>query len=146
MFSPNEKYLVCIPGKVYGQKAENYFHEIWDMDTMKFLCKIEGQRLADDCLSFHPNSNSIALISDNNTIKVFDIHTGYMLVEYPFIADKHIKLVSFSEDGSMLYAQSTECSIYSWIFENLQQLIDETIGRFKECELTSEERKKYYLD
>ena len=146
LFSPNEEYLVCVSGMNPWLSTKGYFHEIWDITSCNLLCKIEGQYANVRSLSFHPNSQSIASISDNNSIKVFDVHTGILLVEYPFIANKTIEAVSFSEDGRVLYAQATDKNTYAWSFDDLQVLIDETRERFKDNPLTSKERKKYYLD
>ncbi len=57
-----------------------------------------------------------------------------------------VESVSFSPDGHYIVSASYDGTVRIWDFPPLQQLIDETRERFKDRQLTPEERQKYYLE
>ena len=146
VFSPNEEYMVSISGMNLGHTVTGYVHEVWDINNLKLLCKIEGQHSKVNAISFHPNNNVIASVSDYNSIKVYDVQTGILLVEYPYLSDIIIDCISFSDDGKNLYIQEKDGNTYKWAFPELQELINNNLDCFSDQHLTPEERKKYYLD
>lgn len=57
-----------------------------------------------------------------------------------------IESASFSPDGTKIVSASGDYTIRIWGFPPLQELIDKTRERFKDRELTPEERRKFYLE
>lgn len=53
---------------------------------------------------------------------------------------------TFSPDGKRIVSASVDGTIRIWSFPPLQDLIDQTRERFKDCPLTPEERRMYYLE
>lgn len=57
-----------------------------------------------------------------------------------------VNSASFSPDGRKIVSASWDKTIRIWEYPPLQELIDQTRERFKDRELTPEERRMYYLE
>jgi WD40 repeat protein len=58
----------------------------------------------------------------------------------------NVTTASFSPDGRYIVSASADGTVKIWDFPPLQELIDSTRERFKDRELTQEEKRKYYLE
>ena len=80
--------------------------------------------------------------SSDNTIGIWDKQTGLELMKL----EGHtapVKSAVFSPDGKQILSASSDGSVRRWDFPPLQDLITHIHSRFKDCEFTSEERKRY---
>ncbi|MBR5013781.1 MAG: PD40 domain-containing protein [Bacteroidales bacterium] len=97
-------------------------------------------------VSFSPDGRYIVSGSYDRTIRIWDVSTG---VEVRPALEEHtasVTSVSFSPDGRYIVSGSFDKIIRRWDFPPLQELIDQTRERFKDRQLTPEERKMFYLD
>lgn len=87
----------------------------------------------------------IIAVCGENVIQVWDKDAKVCLSSFTnekkdllnaFLSNDNRNVISVSSDGSIRY----------WEFPPLQELIDQTRERFKNRQLTEEERRKYYLD
>ena len=73
----------------------------------------------------------------------------YKLEHYKFPLEGHtrnINSAAFSPDGKFIVSAANDGTIRIWDFPPLQELIDQTRKRFKDRQLTPEEKRKYYLE
>ncbi len=136
LFSPDGKYLVI---SSYGKDVL-----ICDAITGQNLHSLHGHSEYVNYASFSHDGKRVVSASHDQTVRIWDTFTGLCLqviqtdtvnVESVFFSpdDKHIVIVA---DGI----------IRIWYYSPLQELIDQTRKRFKDCQLTPEERKKYYIE
>lgn len=119
---------------------------IWDINKMcSKLPPLLGHTNHVWSIAFSNDGSKIVSASEDNTIRVWDVNTGICLV----VLKEHEKRVThaeFSPDGRSIVSSSADGTIRIWDFPSLQELIDKTRERFKNRKLTSEERRKYYLE
>ena len=96
--------------------------------------------------AFSPDGKCIVSASWDNTIRIWDAQTGRQIgVPLEGHAEAVYSAV-FSPDGKRIVSASNDYSIRIWDFPPLEDLIDSTRERFKNRQLTLEERRKYYLE
>ena len=135
-FSPNGNYAVSA--------SNDYTIRVWDMKTNTLFRKIEGESAASSAF-FCPDGRSIVSAHGDGTIRVWDTETGISIQTIEGHNDS-IYSCSFNSKGDKIISVSSEKNVSIWDFFPLQQLIDETRERFKNRQLTPEERQKYYLE
>lgn len=122
---------------------------VWSISG-KPLDTIKGHKGGVNSAYYSPDDKYIVSASNDSTVKVwrangckqvftyeeiytFTGHHGRVLhAEFP----DNIHIVSSSDDGAIL----------KWDFPSLEDLIDQTHERFKDCPLTDKERWMYYLE
>ena len=134
--SPNGKYIVA---------SNDEKIEIRENSTGEILKKLEGHTndVVDAC--FSPNGRYIVSASNDSTIRIWDVHSGKCLQLFNRIKDSPVS-VAYSPDGGKIVAGYSNGEVVILPFPSLQDLIDETRKRFKDRQLTPEERRKYYLE
>ena len=88
---------------------------------------------------FSPNGKYIITASNDNTMSIWDEENGAELLSLEG------NVSAFSTDCQHIVSASNN-TIKTWPFPPLQELIDETRERFKNRQLTPEERRAYYLE
>ena len=120
---------------------------IWDAQTGKPLGDpLEGHTNTIYSVAFSPDGKYIVSASVDNTIRIWDAQTGKQ-IGTPL--EGHTGLVesaAFSPDGKRIVSASADHTIRIWDFPSLQELIDQTRERFKDRQLTLEERRQYYIE
>ena len=119
--------------------------KIWDMSNGTIVREWTAHRRGIHYVQFSPDGKTIASASWENNAKIWDVATGRMVHELKG-HDKMVTSVSFFPDGHTIITSSEDGTIKTWDFQPLQQLIDQTRERFKNRQLTPEERQKYYLE
>ena len=118
---------------------------IWDIE--KGICTkvLEGHTDAVLRVCYSPDSKYIATASADETIRVWNAETGDCIhvVDHPH---NNINIISFSSDGKHVITATRDSIVRQYDFPLLQDLIDQTRERFKDRQLTEEERKMYYLE
>ncbi|MBQ5574827.1 MAG: PD40 domain-containing protein, partial [Bacteroidales bacterium] len=96
--------------------------------------------------SFSPDGKYIVSAYSDNTVRIWDAKTGQQVGNPLEGHTGDVYSASFSPDGRYIVSSSWDNTVRIWDFPPLQELIDSTRERFKDRELTQEEREKYYLD
>lgn len=97
------------------------------------------------CASFSPNGKYIVSASEDMTIRIWNIQSCSCIQIFN-TNDDFIDCVDFTPDGKYIISINYNNVVRIWRFYSLQELIDETVIRFKTRQLTMVERKKYYLE
>ena len=83
--------------------------------------------------------------SEDKTVRVWDVGTGICIRVFEG-HNYDVKSAVFSSDGKKIVSAACDRTFKIWDFPPLQDIIDQTRERFKDCPLTPEERKQYYLE
>lgn len=116
---------------------------IWDMENGECLQILKGHTECVMSADFSPDCQLIVSSSLDNTIKIWDVHSGKCLQS---IDNQYHSPAYFTLDGWHVASISDDDHAYVWEFLPIQKLIDKNHERFKNRQLTLEERKVYYLD
>ena len=134
-FSPDGEKIVLAS---VGDKTVH----VWDFKkNEEFL--IEGHKNSVRSVAFSPDGEKIVSASDDKTVRVWNFKKRTLIKVFDGIEGGHISVV-FSPNGNKIV--STGSNIRVWDFPPLQTLMDKARERFKNCPLTKEERRKYYLN
>ncbi|MBR6749124.1 MAG: hypothetical protein IKM10_01320 [Bacteroidaceae bacterium] len=136
-FSPDEKYIVSA--------SWDKTIKIWSTENWECIKTLEGHTFWVQSATFSPDPDGKYIVSASwdKTIKIWDTTYGVCVktIECASEADD----ANFSRDGrQIVYATGSKINIIE--FPPLQELIDDTRERFKNRELTPEERRMYYLE
>ena len=96
-------------------------------------------------IAVSPDEKFLVATSNDNTLQVYDVEKGDVIL----ILKGHnggVNSAVFDSQGKRIVSSSDDGTIRIWEFPALQDLIDQTREQFKDCPLTEEDRKKYYLD
>lgn len=138
-FSPDGKRVVS--------GISNYL-QFWDASTCTPIegYSFEGHTGDVRAVAYSPDGKYIVSGSKDSTIRIWDVASGKQIGR-PFAEHiSPVNYVSFSPDGKRILSKSEDGTVRIWDFPSLQDLINETRKRFKDCELTPEERKSFYLE
>ena len=137
-FSPDGKYIVSA--------SDDGTIRIWEAKTGQAVGKpLEGHIDRVYSASFSPDGKYIVSSSSDKTIRIWDAKTGHAM-GYPLeVQTGGVFSSYFSPDGKSIVSAS-EDGIQIWNFPSLQDLLNQTRERFKNRQLTKEERQKYYLE
>lgn len=135
VFSPNDKYI--------ASASLDKTIRIWDANTLECIHILKGHTTAVMNVSFSPDSKYVVSTSPDNTIRVWEVSTGHCI----FVIDNEERSgTSFTTDGRHIVSNFSDNSVDVWEFLPIQELIDDNRERFKNRQLTPEERKSFYLD
>ena len=95
---------------------------------------------------FSPDGKRIISASGDETIRTWDAQTGKQIGDPLKGHTWPVCSAAFSPDGKHIVSASYDKTIRIWDFPPLEDLIDQTRERFKNRQLTPEERRKYYLE
>ncbi|MBR2025659.1 MAG: hypothetical protein IKA07_00820 [Alistipes sp.] len=116
------------------------------MGAKKSFLNLIGHTDQINHISYSSDGRYILSASKDKTIKVWETKYGHCVKTYK----GHLGPVNsafFSPDGTNVISASDDGTIKIWEgIRPLQELIDETRERFKNCPLTANEREKYYLE
>lgn len=136
-FSNNSKYLAST-----GYDGKTI---VWDMATRNLVCTLKGHKSIVWSANFSPNDKQIVTASTDSSIIVWDIKSGTKLLTFRGHSER-VNYASFSPDGKYIVSASDDGGVQLWSLPSLDTLIYRTNERFKNRQLTPEERRKYYLE
>lgn len=116
---------------------------IWGMEKDNYEIKsIDGDGF--HSVSYSPDGKYISA-GGWQDLYVWDAETGVEVQLYKGHTSM-INSVKYSSNGRNIVSSSEDGSIHIWNFPPLQELIDQTRTRYKNRQLTPEERRRYYLE
>lgn len=133
-------------GKLIACQMQNEDVKIYNVNTNQQVGKSIRGNSSVRIAAFSPDGKFIALASIDGTIRICDIGTGLQLGDIIEAHTTTISSISFCPNGKHIMSASYDGTVKIWDFPSLQELIDETRERFKNRQLTPEERRKYYLE
>ena len=136
-FSPDNKTIASV--------SWDNTVKIWDLETGRVISEWEAHHSGIHSVSFSPDGKRLLTVSWEKNVKIWDVATGRLVHEL-IGHTKNVTSAAFSPDGTQILTSSEDGTIKLWDFLPLQELIDMTRNRFKDRQLTSEERRKYYLE
>ena len=138
-FSPDGKYIVSAS---WDNTAR-----VWDVASGQCVQTLEGHGDLVYSAIFNNDGSRIITASKNGTIRVWAISTDqWRCVDILEGHEKAVNFASFGSDDNHIVSVSDDGTIRNWYIPPLQDLIDQTRERFKDCPLTDEERRMYYLE
>ena len=132
--SPDGKYVLT--------SSENVIY-LWEINTGKCVSELDGHVSYVYACAFSPDSKYVVSTSHETIVKVWDWRAG-ICVASENLGQYHA--VQFSPDGRHIVVAWWGGIVRIWDFPPLQELIDQAHERFKNRQLTPEERRKYYLE
>ena len=146
--SPNHVPLVSIDHK--GERiicsTNNYDIKVWDFLSGEPVhpCEEDNDELIPFLLT--PDKKYIVGITTGEPIvKVWE-RKSEMCIQMFMGHSKRVWSFAFNPQGDRVVSASSDRTIKIWEFPSLQTIIDETRDSYKNCPLSSEERKQYYLE
>ena len=135
-YSPDGQYIVAA--------TDNDILRVWNATTGILVRKMVGHAKGINCVAFSPNGEYIVSASEDSTVRIWNVETGIEILMLDQNSGR-VFSAAFSPDGTRIVTAPDE-EIHIWDFPAIQDLIDQTREQFKDCPLTEEERRKYYLD
>ena len=136
-FSPDGRYLVSAS---YDKSIR-----VWDLSSKRCVHILEGHTGNVCSARFSPDGKYIISASDDESVRIWNTKNGKCIEELYGHTDC-VSSAAFSSDGKCIVSISRDSTIRVWDFPSVQALLDKSRKRFKNRQLTSEERRKYYLE
>lgn len=96
-----------------------------------------------EMMSLSKDGKFIICVCDRKYINIVDINNGVCL--NTFESDR-VVYAAMREDNRTIISATSDGLIQYWDYIPLQELIDKLRRRFKNRQLTPEERKRFYLE
>lgn len=135
-YSPDGQYIVAA--------TDNDILRLWNATTGVLVREMVGHAKGINYVAFSPNGEYIVSASEDSTVRIWNVETGIEILKLDQNAGR-VFCAAFSPDGTRVVTAPDE-EIRIWDFPAIQDLIDQTREQFKDYPLTTEERKKYFLD
>ncbi|MBO4612063.1 MAG: TIR domain-containing protein [Bacteroidaceae bacterium] len=118
----------------------------WDVKDGQIKWKKEVRDIVNSITCSCDGNYLVATIADINTpLIIIDTHNGDTIVTFDGVLSEP-KSAFFSQDGRYVISTEKGGAIYWWDFPLLGELISNTREQLKSRQLTSEERKRFYID
>ncbi|MDD3861180.1 MAG: caspase family protein, partial [Bacteroidales bacterium] len=105
-FNSNSDYVNCVIFNPSGKSVLTSLGEIWDIETGKLICKLEGPNVDLYKLSFSPDGKKIIAI-ESSTVKIWESETGKLINSF----SDHSGFISnaeFSSDGKNILTSAAD--------------------------------------
>jgi WD40 repeat protein len=112
-FTPDGKRLGLVVARTDQENGNNVFSiRLWDSATGKKLRDIGGQPEMISTLSFTGDGKTLAMVANNQTVKVHDVQNGKEKYVLPAPANTGVARAHFSPDGRTLAVSAQDGSIH----------------------------------
>lgn len=139
-FSPDGKCLII---------ADDDSIKVLDLSSQEHIAVFYLKDIfgAIDIVSFSPDGKYLLSATCWGQICIWDVMSCQIIDKWYVEGgvDNCIHSAIFSQNGKKILTASESGAIQIWSFPSLQELISDTQKRFKNNQLTFEERKKYYI-
>ena len=132
-FSPDNKYLV-------GLEKDNIY--VFEVATGTLKKTISGVPPMYPVSISHDSNYIIGTSVNGGSVYIWDLLTGSLIMNQYNNLDKAI----YNSDGNAIAASWNDSIVRIYPFPSLQEIINQTRERFKNRQLTTEERRMYYLE
>jgi WD40 repeat protein len=105
-FNSNSDFVNCVIFNPNGKSVLTNLGEIWDIETGKRICKLEGSNVDLYKLSYSPNGKKIMAI-EGSTIKMWESETGKLLHNFCDHSG-YISNAEFSSDGKTILTAASD--------------------------------------
>ena len=135
---------------------------VWDLRTKKISKNLKGHTGVVECVTFSPDGRIVGSASADQSVIIWDVESGECIQTFGGYSNS-VKSLCFSPDGKQIVTASLDGTIRMWDVEkhcisatqthpiyfsdqtDLNILINKTNERFKDRELTPEEKLKFGL-
>lgn len=134
-------------GNYVASSSDDHSIRIWDINRGTCLKVLKGHTSIVSSVVFSHDDRYVvsSSLAADNTVRVWDVTTGRCVQTFTGHKNR-VHSVIFDYKTSDVISASTDGTIRFWNFPPLQELIDKTRERFKNRQLTPEERRNYYLE
>lgn len=134
-FDPEENYIIT----AYNDGTII----IWNSKSGKMISQLGENYDGVNSISFGENGQVIIASYDDGYIRIWDLKEKGCICE---IEEKGKRMIRANVYNQSIVALSDDGIIFKWPFQPLPTLIDELSERFKNRQLTLEERGMYYME
>jgi len=134
---------------VFNQKGNSFLTAtgnnkiiLLDMNSLKMKKNYQDHTDAVNSIAFNNDESCIISSSDDGTCVIWDVETGIIIDKFQRYG---IKYASISDDNKWI-AISTGYRTELREFSPIEIIMNKIQKRFKNRQLTKEERQKYYLE
>ena len=138
-----KRFVSFAPDKNIMLQVHNFMVEIVDLDENSVLNTIEHNDSLFEFVGFSYDGKRF-LSKEIDVIYVWDTQSGKCI--RTINVGKEISFATWNNDSTRILSFDCDRKMQIWFMPSINQLINETRERFKNRQLTPEERKKYYLD
>lgn len=119
--------------------------KIWDVETGHIINSWNAHKRGIRNIYISPDDKYVMSISWENIVNIWDAKSG-RIVHSLVGHNANVKDACFDSQGKHIITVSEDGTCKLWDFLSLQDMINNQSERFKNRELTPEERRKYYLE
>lgn len=139
-FSPDGKRIVSA--------SDDKSVRVWDSKTGEEITHLQGHTDEVHVAVFSPNGRFVASASgdfEKSTIWLWNLEEKKVFAKLEGHTDR-VNSLAFSSDGRRLLSAASDSIMRIWDIPTLQDLLTRTNRQFENNPLSTEERRKYYLE
>lgn len=137
MFTPDGSRLL-----IKNQSLKHSSLSVWDIASRSILTTIEGSCGNNNCMFSPISKDSCSVLTIRKNVEMSDFESG---ITTDMVSDGYYQSAAFFPDNKHIICQG-DGMVTVLDFKPLDKIISEEGELFSQVPLTSEERKKYYLD
>ncbi len=103
-------------GSLCAMRDREHRLTVWDAETGSARCKVQGTSCYDKSLVFSPDNSFLAMITDDNVIRVYSALTGEALATLTYDAEESWGTgeIAFSADSKTLVSGNIDYPVVLW--------------------------------
>ena len=108
-------------GSVLAYGEASHIIHLWDLENNQEIISFKGSGRFRE-LDFAPDDNTLATLSSNDTISIFNTENGELVNEFSPTTNLHLFDVAFSPKGEYLFVVHMDGVVQIWTSENPEQI------------------------